>query len=576
MGVSDLIRDSAFGHLVRLATGNKYLTYAEERDPSLWKKYVNEVKSRNFAHHGHAGDVSDDDAGTREARHVSEDSEKDLSDSERPGQPKEGIPNLASGVKLDPEKGRDIHLIDWYGPDDPENPRNWSHAKKYFVTFEICLLTLSVYIGSSIYTAGLLGVMEEFGVSQVAATLGLTLFVAGYGLGPMVWAPMSEIPFIGRNPVYIGTLVIFVLFQIPTALASNFGMLLAFRFLTGLFGSPVVATGGASIGDMYRPQKQAYGLGIWGISAICGPVLGPLVGGFAVEAEGWRWSIWELMWLSGFCLVFLFFLLPETSSANILYRRTRRIRKLTGDEKLKCEPEIMGEQMTGKDIVWMVLIRPISLNFTEPMVFLLNLYISLIYALLYIWFESFPIVFVGIYHFTLGELGLAFLGILIGVICIIPPFFCWLYFHQEKQFNERGEIQPEKRLPPAMVGGFFVPICLFWFGWSARPDIHWIMPIIGSSFFSVATFLLFQSVFGYLADAYPDYVASVFAGNDFMRCGFGAGFPLFAAAMYNRLGVGWASSLLAFLGIAFIPIPYVLYVYGGRLRKRSKHARKDF
>ena len=98
---------------------------------------------------------------------------------------------------------------------------------------------------------------------------------------------MSEVPFIGRNPIYISTLFVFVMFQIPTALASNFGMLLAFRFLTGLFGSPALATGGASIGDMYAPRKQAYGLSIWGISAVCGPVLGPLIRGFAVTAEGW-------------------------------------------------------------------------------------------------------------------------------------------------------------------------------------------------------------------------------------------------------------------------------------------------
>lgn len=89
---------------------------------------------------------------------------------------------------------------------------------------------------------------------------------------------MSEVPFIGRKPIYISTLFVFVVFQIPTALASNFGMLLAFRFLTGLFGSPALATGGASIGDMYTPRKQAYGLSIWGISAVCGPVLGPLIG----------------------------------------------------------------------------------------------------------------------------------------------------------------------------------------------------------------------------------------------------------------------------------------------------------
>lgn len=100
---------------------------------------------------------------------------------------------------------------------------------------------------------------------------------------------------------------------------------------------------------------------------------------------------------------------------------------------------------------------------------------------------------------------------------------------------------------------------LFWFGWSARPSIHWIMPIIGSAFFSAGSILLFNSVLNYLPDAYPDYAASVLAGNDLFRSSFGAGFPLFATAMYNKLGVGWASSLLGFLGIAFIPIPFALY-----------------
>ena len=112
-----------------------------------------------------------------------------------------------------------------------QNPRNWSQGKKFFVTFEICFLTFSVYIGSAIYTAGVLGVAKEFGVSRVAATLGLTLFVLGYATGPMLWSPMSEIPQVGRNPVYIITLFLFVVLQVPTALATNFGMLMAFRFI---------------------------------------------------------------------------------------------------------------------------------------------------------------------------------------------------------------------------------------------------------------------------------------------------------------------------------------------------------
>ena len=85
------------------------------------------------------------------------------------------------------------------------------------------------------------------------------------------------------------------------------------------------------------------------------------------------------------------------------------------------------------------------------------------------------------------------------------------------------------------------------------------MPIIGSAFFSMGSVLLFNSVLNYLPDTYPEYAASVLAGNDFMRSAFGAGFPLFARAMYNDLGVNWASSTLEFLAIAFIPIPFALY-----------------
>ncbi|TIA15096.1 putative caffeine resistance protein 5 [Aureobasidium pullulans] len=344
-----------------------------------------------------------------------------------------------------------------------------------------------------------------FGVSTVVATIGLTLFVAGYGLGPMIWLPMSEIPQIGRNPIYMSTLFAFVFLNFGVIYAVNIGMLFAFRFLTGFFGSPVLATGGASLADMYVPRKRAYAIAIW----------------------VYRQS------------VDLFLDHSSVDSRSL---------------SVAC---VLTIQKSG-------------------IVFALNLYIALIYGLLYVWFESFVIVFIDIYGFNLGEEGLAYLGILIGAFAILPPFFLYLYKILEPQFDDKGDLKPEKRLPPACVGAFMIPICLFWFGWSARADIHWIMPIIGSAFFSMGSVLLFNSVLNYLPDAYPEYAASVLAGNDFMRSAFGAGFPLFARAMYNDLGVNWASSTLGFLAIAFIPIPFALHFYGETLRKKySKHARKD-
>jgi DHA1 family multidrug resistance protein-like MFS transporter len=380
--------------------------------------------------------------------------------------------------------------------------------------FQTCLLTFAVYLGSAIYTAGIPGITSEFHVSNVAALVGLTTFVAGYGLGqyhrpiyripssssdsdihvgPMVWAPLSEVPQIGRMPVYIFTLAMFVVLQVPTALATNYGMLMAFRFLTGFFGSPILATGGATIADIYAPKKRAYGMTLWGVFATCAPSLGPLVGGFAAHVEGWRWTIWEIMWLSGPTLVLLFFFFPETSASNILYRRAKRLRKVTGNPSIKSASEIAAAAMRPRDLAVEVLVRPFALNFQEPIVLILNIYIGLIYALLYIWFESFPIVFIGIYHWREQMLGLSFLGIFVGTLILIPPFFAYLYFVQEPKYNDKGELKPEERMPIAIFGAFIVPICLLWFGWSSRANVHWIVPIIGSGLFGIAALLLFVS-----------------------------------------------------------------------------------
>lgn len=104
---------------------------------------------------------------------------------------------------------------------------------------------------------------------------------------------------------------------------------------------------------------------IRGISTICGPVLVPLVGRFAAQHEDWTWPIWEPVWLWAFCWVFLVLFLPETSANNLLVRRARRLRKLTGSQNLRCEAEVQGEDMSVRDIAIMSLVRPFTMNFTE-------------------------------------------------------------------------------------------------------------------------------------------------------------------------------------------------------------------
>ncbi|KAF2264520.1 hypothetical protein CC78DRAFT_560287 [Lojkania enalia] len=287
-----------------------------------------------------------------------------------------------------------------------------------------------------------------------------------------------EVPYIKQNLVYIATLAIFVLLQIPTALDSNFGLLLVFWALTSLFRSPSLAIGRASIVDIYVPRKKAYGLSIWGIT----------------QTEERTSTIWELISLSGFCLVLLM----------------RRMRKMTGDERLIYEPKTIAGHMTTKYIAMMALTRPIMLNFAEPM------------------FQPFPIAFIEIYGFNLDQGGFAFPELLIGAFIAL-------------QFDENGSIKSEKILLPTMVGG----LC------SAHLSIHWIMPVVDSGFSTILVRCLSR-----------EYAASVVADSDLFRSPFGAGFPLFITMTYRNLDVDWASSTLAFFSIAFISIPYVLYILG--------------
>ncbi|KAF4633192.1 hypothetical protein G7Y89_g4921 [Cudoniella acicularis] len=350
-------------------------------------------------------------------------------------------------------------------------------------------------------------------------------------------------------------------------------MFLTFRLLTGFLGSPSLATGGATISDIHAPSHVAYGICIWGSFGVCGPVFGPIIGGFVAPVKGWQWTIWIMMWLCSFVFILMFFFLPETSAENILYKRAKRLRKSTGDKRLRSQFEIDTKHYTTRDQL-VVLGRAFTLTFKEPIVFFMDLYTALLYGVLFLWFESFPLVFGDIYHFNPGEQGLAFLGIFMGGVIPIPLFLIWVKYNIVPQFT-KPDFKPEMVLPPTFLGSAALPICLFWYGWSARESVHWVMPIIGSSFFTVGIVTLFNSVLNYLGIAYPQYAASIFAGNALFRASFGAVFPLFARQLFHTLGIGPGNSLLGGIAVCFMPLLYIFYKYGEKIRHMSKNARHD-
>lgn len=478
---------------------------------------------------------------------------------------------LPANKKCETEEKSDPFLIDWDGPNDPDYPLNWTTPKKVLVVIEIMLMTTITYMGPSIYTPGQEFIQSEFKVGHVTATLNLSLYVLGYGLGPIIFSPLSEIASVGRQQIYIITFFCFAMFQIGCATVDNIGGLIVMRFISGFLCSPPLATGGATIADLFSPEILPPLIGLWSIAAIVAPVVAPLLGASMVVAKNWRWAFWLMLFMCAALLLVVILLFPETSHNNILYRRAVRIRDQTGDKKYYTIQERVDSSIKPKEFIIKTLYRPFKMIVKEPIILTFDFYMALCYGSFYLFFEAFPLVFSGIYHFTLIELGLSYLGFSVGSIIGYAGMLLFLVYVIRPKMKAYT-FTPETFLILNMCTGWCFPCALFLFGWGA--STHWIVPIIAEVFFIIGAFNMFQSALTYLSISYPKYVASVFAGNGFCRAVFACAFPLFGEAMYNNLAidgypVGWGSSIVGFFTFVLALIPFVLYKYGPALRARS-------
>lgn len=369
-----------------------------------------------------------------------------------------------------------------------------------FVTINIMLLTFAIYAGSSIYTPSIPGLMEEYNSSLVVATLGLSLFVAFYGLGPALLVPMQELPSTGRTPVYIGSLFLFGLFTLTSAVARNMATVLVSRALAGFFGSPALSTGGATLADMWPKRNLAYVVGAWSMGAVLGPILAPTIGGYSAMYLGWRWPLWLLFFVTCGTWIALFFFLPETLHSNILYKRAARLRALTGRQDIKSHGQREQESVSFGQLMKNSLVRPLQLM-TDPAPLFLSIYLGLCYgcksprqddvykangppdAVFYLFFESFPLVFGDIYHFNLGQQGLAFMGYFVTGGAAYAGYCAYQKYVINPLYDGDEEPEAEVRLDLALYVSIIIPISTFFFGWASRPEVHWIVPIIAASLY---------------------------------------------------------------------------------------------
>ncbi|KAM0342228.1 hypothetical protein ACHAPU_009633 [Fusarium lateritium] len=454
-------------------------------------------------------------------------------------------------------------------PKDPRNALNFSQSKKWFITILQAIATLAVAFASTAYSGGLTSILMEFRVSTEVVILGISMFVLGFAIGPLFWAPLSEL--YGRQIPFFFSYMALTAFNAGAAGAPTMAALIVLRFFAGAFGSSPLTNAGGIIADMFEARERGLATALFAMAPFLGPTIGPIAGGFLGEHEGWRWVEGMMAIFTGIVWIVNSLVIPETYAPYLLRHRAAALSKRTGKvyiSKIDAGRPHHTVAMQFK----IALLRPWVLLFKEPIVLLTSIYMAIIYGTLYLCFAAFPIVFQQGRGWSPGVGGLAFVGIAVGMIFAVVGTVLDQKRYMRAAEAAGGHAPPEARLPPTLVGSILIPVGLFWFAWTNGSDVHWIVSIIGSTLFSTGLVLVFLSLMNYLVDSYVIFAASVLAANSVLRSLFGAAFPLFTTYMYNDLGIHWASSIPAFLAVACVPFPFLFYKYGEAIRMKCEFA----
>ncbi|KAG0709503.1 multidrug resistance protein 4 [Suillus ampliporus] len=403
------------------------------------------------------------------------------------------------------------------------------------VLYQVSLYTFVSPLASSIMAPGLPDIAIKFGITDpTIIALTLSVFLLSFAIGPLFAAPLSEV--YGRVWVlHIGNLF-FLAFNLGCALSPNTASFVVFRFLAGLAGCAPIACGGGVISDLFEERERASAMALYSIGPLIGPAIGPVMGGFIAESVGIQYVFYVIVAISGVAAILGIPFLRESYAPVIKLRLDNMAR----DPEKTTVGHPAAHHMDKWTHLWINLKRPV---------------IMLTRSIYYLMFATFPDLFSTTYHFSIGIGGLAYIGIGFGFLAATlfgAKISDKIYLYLAAKNGGKGK--PEMRVPALIFGSLFVPVGLFWYGWSAQAKIHFMMPIVGTGIFGFGLMTTFLPIQLYLVDTFT-YAASAVA----------------AASMFRSL---LGNSLLAGLAIIIgIPFPIWMYYAGESMRAKSSLTR---
>ncbi|KAA8647991.1 hypothetical protein EYZ11_004208 [Aspergillus tanneri] len=447
--------------------------------------------------------------------------------------------------------------------------------RKWMILSVIFLVQVSMNFNTSLYSNGLKGISEEFGVSMQTARCGAMIYLVTYAFGCELWAPWSEE--LGRKPILQLSMLLVNLWQLPVALAPNFATVMIGR----AFGGLSLAGGSVTLGmvaDLWDTDTQQYAVAFVVFSSVAGSVVGPVVGGFVEKFLAWRWATWIQLIFGGFVQLVHLVLVPETRT-TILLAKTAKRRRQQGEQVYGPYDGIPWSQRFSMKEIGITWMRPFRMLVTEPIVLTLSLLSGFSDALIFMFIQSLGLV----YHqwgFDSVAIGLSFIPILVGYFLAWISFYpaIWWNKAERRRKPDDEQAQYESRLWWLLYTAPCLPIGLIGFAWtSSGPPIHWIGSMVFSALVGIANYSIYMATIDYMVCAYGPYSASATGGNGFARDILAGILTVPATPFFTNIGdrpLEYASTILFCISVILVASVYLIYWYGPTLRKRSPFAQQ--
>lgn len=370
-------------------------------------------------------------------------------------------------------KGEDFILLH-FPEGDRDDPFNWNPKRKAYISVLLCLMTLTIGMATTAYSAGISSMCEEFGVATILGQMGLFVFNMTCAVVPLILAPFCEL--MGRWIIYVGSYVGFCVIFIGLALGKNITTILVLRTILGLFGCVGTILVGGTFSDMYFSEQRAIPIAAFSWVAIFGTVFAPVYAGFINMTIGWRW-IEGIQGLANVPLLILIALtFKETRGEVGLGKRAALIRKQTGDKRYVCGIDL--DKMSVKDLLHAASVKAIHMLATEAVVLAFGIWIAFAWFVTFLFLSVIPITFMEKRGFNEGVAGLPYISLCIGVTLAFIANFWNMKKYKALSADPGVVVVPEHRLYGAMYGGPALPIGLMIYSFTQYGYLPWIAPTI--------------------------------------------------------------------------------------------------